>query len=62
VENQVPRGSWDRLFEVPFRDHDVLTLFDLPREATESLAGGVNLHPIRWFSEFTLPFPIPARP
>lgn len=59
---QVRRGSWDELSEVLFQDHDVLTLYDLPPEATESLAGGVNLHPLRWFSEFTLPFPMPERP
>lgn len=59
---QVRRGSWDQLSELLFQDHDVLTLYDLPPEATESLAGGVNLHPVRWFSEFTLPFPMPDRP
>lgn len=59
---QVRRGSWDQLSEALFQDHDVLTLYDLPPEATESLAGGVNLHPLRWFTEFTLPFPMPERP
>lgn len=59
---QVRRGSWDLLFEVLFQDHDVLMLFELPPDAAESLAGGVNLHPRRWFSEFTLPFPMPDRP
>lgn len=59
---QVRRGSWDHLSEVLFQDHDVLTLYDLPPETTESLAGGVNLHPLRWFTEFTLPFPMPERP
>lgn len=59
---QVRRGSWDQLSEVLFQDHDVLTLYDLPPEATESVLGGVNLHPRRWFTEFTLPFPMPERP
>lgn len=59
---QVRRGSWDLLSEVLFQDHDVLTLFDVPPDAVESLAGGVHLHPRRWFSEFALPFPMPDRP
>jgi hypothetical protein len=59
---QVRSGSWDQLSELLFQDADVLTLYDLPPEATESLAGGINLHPLRWFSEFTLPFPMPDRP
>lgn len=59
---QVRLGSWDLLSEVLFQDHDVLTLFDVPPDAVESLAGGVHLHPRRWFSEFALPFPMPDRP
>lgn len=59
---QVRPGSWDQLSEYLFQDHDVLMLYDLPPEATESLVGGVNLHPLRWFTEFTLPFTMPDRP
>lgn len=59
---QVRPGSWDELSEYLFQDHDVLMLYDLPPDAAESLVGGVNLHPLRWFTEFTLPFPMPDRP
>lgn len=58
---QVRRGSWEELSQELFQDHDVLTLYDLAPEATESLAGGLNLHPLRWFSEFSLPFAMPDR-
>jgi len=58
-----PRG-WADLFELLFQDHDVLMLYDMPAQTTESAAGAVNLDPSRWFSfsEFTLPYPVPDRP
>lgn len=37
-------------------------LYDIPADAVEDLARGVNLTPEAWFTEFTLPFPAPDRP
>lgn len=52
--------GWGDLFEYLFQDHDVLLLHEMPAEETEALRG-VNLHPRRWFTEFSAPFEIPPR-
>ena len=54
--------GWGDLFECLFQDHDVLMLYDMPAQSAEAAAGGVNLDPPRWFSEFGLPYPVPDRP
>ena len=36
-------------------------LYDMPAQSAESAAGAVNLDPSRWFSEFSLPYPVPDR-
>lgn len=55
-------SDWSDLFEILFQDHDVLMLYDMPGEATEGIAGAVNLAPATWFDEFALPFDVPDRP
>ena len=54
--------AWGDLLEFLFQDHDVLMLYDMPTQSAESAAGAVNLDPSRWFSEFSLPSPVPDRP
>ena len=54
-------NQWYNLFEILFQDEDVLMLYDMPPEAAESIADAVNLAPNRWFTEFTVPFPVPDR-
>ena len=56
-----PRG-WGDLFEFVFQDHDVLMLYDMPAQEAESAAGAVNVDPARWFTEFSLPYPVPDGP
>ena len=53
---------WDDLVDCLFQDTDVLMLYELPAEAITQHAGGVNLAPTQWFTEFDTPFPLPARP
>jgi hypothetical protein len=53
--------GWGDLFECLFQDHDVPMLYDMPAQSAER-AGGVNLDPPRWFSEFSLPCPVPTDP
>lgn len=53
---------WYDLFEYLLQDHDVLILYDMPADVAESIVTAVNLDPRRWFSEFTLPYPVPDRP
>ena len=36
-------------------------LYEMPPDAAEDMAGGVHLAPHRWFTEFTVEFPIPDR-
>jgi hypothetical protein len=52
--------GWGDLFEDLFQDHDVLMLYDAPQYGMTHL-GGVNMQPNQWFSEFSLPYPVPAR-
>lgn len=52
--------GWGDLFEYLFQDHDVLMLYDAPKYNMSDL-GGVNMAPVEWFSEFSLPYPVPAR-
>lgn len=60
-EDEDDPDTWGDLNEYLFQDHDVLMLYDLPADAIHELARGVNLNPESWFTEFTLPFPTPAR-
>lgn len=53
---------WNDLVDYLFQDTDVLMLYELPAEAITQQAGGVNLAPTQWFTEFDTPFPLPARP
>lgn len=52
--------GWGDLFEYLFEDHDVLMLYDSALDGT-SFLGGVNMEPRQWFTEFTLPYPVPPR-
>ncbi|MBB4138200.1 hypothetical protein [Gordonia humi] len=53
--------TWGDLGQYLVQDDDVLMLYDVPPEAVAELAGGVNLSPTQWFTEFTTPFPMPDR-
>lgn len=54
--------SWSDLAQELFQDNDVLTLYDLPVDAVTGPIGAVQLTPTQWFTEFTTPFSLPARP
>ncbi|WP_293003105.1 hypothetical protein [Mycobacterium sp.] len=52
--------GWGDLFENLFQDNDVLMLYDAAKHGRSDL-GGVNMNPPQWFSEFSLPYPVPSR-
>lgn len=52
--------GWGDLFEFLFQDHDVLMLYDVPEYGMSDM-GTVNIEPLQWFTEFSLPYPIPGR-
>jgi hypothetical protein len=52
--------GWGDLFEYLFQDHDVLMLYDVPEYGMSDL-GTVNIEPRQWFTEFSLPYPVPER-
>jgi hypothetical protein len=52
--------GWGDLFEYLFQDHDVLMLYDVPEYGLSHL-GAVNIEPRQWFTEFSLPYPVPER-
>ena len=52
--------GWGDLFEYLFQDHDVLMLYDVPEYGMSDL-GTVNIEPHQWFTEFSLPYPVPER-
>lgn len=53
--------GWGDLFNELFQDEDVLMLYDAAKHALSDL-GGVNMAPHQWFSQFSLPYPVPDRP
>jgi hypothetical protein len=53
-------NGWGDLFEYLFQDHDVLMLYDVPEYGMSDM-GTVNIEPLQWFTEFSLPYPVPDR-
>lgn len=52
--------GWGDLFEFLFQDHDVLMLYDVSEYGMSDM-GTVNIEPLQWFTEFSLPYPVPER-
>jgi|SRR5271166_130772 len=52
--------GWGDLFEYLFQDHDVLMLYDVAEYGMSDM-GTVNIEPPQWFTEFSLPYPVPDR-
>lgn len=57
--DEVGHGGWGDLFEDLFQDHDVLMLYEV--DEFDPDARCVNLAPRQWFTQFSLPYPVPAR-